>query len=122
MAQVLRSERMKVTVKNFSGYKDNVADPTKINSSHAKTIDELNASENLSWVYSPYLFEETVTIGSPVILSTIEPELIQNIDLSQNQNLFQQMPMKPMYAFGMTQKKEYIPFKLKPVLILSMIY
>jgi hypothetical protein len=67
----------------LSGYKDNVADPTKINSSHAKTIDELNASENLSWVYSPYLFEETVTIGSPVILSTIEPELIQNIDLSQ---------------------------------------
>ncbi|MBF0451225.1 MAG: hypothetical protein HQK75_11025 [Candidatus Magnetomorum sp.] len=66
----------------LSGYKDNVADPTKLISSDNKQIIELNAPESLSWVYSPYLFEETVTIGLPVILSTIPPDLIQNIDQS----------------------------------------
>ena len=70
----------------LSGYKDNVADPSKIISSNYKNIKELDAPENLSWVYSPYLFEETVTIGAPVILSTIPPDLIQNIDLSKKPN------------------------------------
>ncbi|KPA10085.1 conserved hypothetical protein, secreted [Candidatus Magnetomorum sp. HK-1] len=67
----------------LSGYRDNVADPNILISSNQKVIVELTTPENFSWVYSPYIFEETVTIGSPVVLSTVPPDLIKNIDLSQ---------------------------------------
>ncbi|ETR69093.1 MAG: hypothetical protein OMM_09898, partial [Candidatus Magnetoglobus multicellularis str. Araruama] len=66
----------------LSGYKDNVVDPTKLISSNTKQIVELTAGENISWVYSPYIFEETVAIGSPVVLSSVPPSLIQKMDLS----------------------------------------
>ncbi|ETR73548.1 MAG: hypothetical protein OMM_00861 [Candidatus Magnetoglobus multicellularis str. Araruama] len=66
----------------LSGYKNNITDPSKLISSNNKQINDLNGPVNLSWVYSPYLFEETVTIGSPVILSTVPPNLIKNINQS----------------------------------------
>ncbi|ETR69628.1 MAG: hypothetical protein OMM_03810 [Candidatus Magnetoglobus multicellularis str. Araruama] len=67
----------------LSGYRDNVADPTKMIRKNEKIVDELTEPENLSWVYSPYLFEETVAIGSPIVLSNLPPALLQKMDLSQ---------------------------------------
>ncbi|KPA17217.1 conserved hypothetical protein, secreted [Candidatus Magnetomorum sp. HK-1] len=66
----------------LSGYRDNNANTKTINSNR-KNAYNLNQSQNISWIYSPYLFEETVTIGSPVVLSTFPPDVMDKIDLSK---------------------------------------
>ncbi|MBF0452495.1 MAG: hypothetical protein HQK75_17460, partial [Candidatus Magnetomorum sp.] len=64
----------------LSGYRDNINDPTNTIPSNEKNIFNLKNPENFSWVYSSFLFEETVTIGSPVLLSNLPPDLLQRID------------------------------------------
>ncbi|KPA16025.1 hypothetical protein MHK_003768, partial [Candidatus Magnetomorum sp. HK-1] len=66
----------------LTGYRDNINDPTKTINLRSKLIQDLDEPQSLSFIYSPYLFEETVTIGSPVVLSTLPPDLIDRIDLS----------------------------------------
>jgi len=67
----------------LSGYKDNVSDPNQTVNSNEKHVYNLDHYEDISWVYSPHLFEETVTIGSPVLLSNLPPDLLQRIDLTK---------------------------------------
>ncbi|KPA14814.1 conserved hypothetical protein, secreted [Candidatus Magnetomorum sp. HK-1] len=71
------------TCQKLSGYRDNIVNPTKTINARSKLTNDLDEPQSVSWIYSPYLFEETVTIGSPVVLSTLPPDLIDRIDLSQ---------------------------------------
>ena len=47
------------------------------------TIDNLNSPQMIRWVYTPYLFSETVTLGSPVLFNTIPPDILKRIDTDQ---------------------------------------
>ncbi|KPA16622.1 conserved hypothetical protein, secreted, partial [Candidatus Magnetomorum sp. HK-1] len=99
----------------LSGYRDNINNPTKTINSNGKTILDLDEPQNFSFIYSPYLFEETVTIGSPVVLSTLPPDLIDKIDLSQKPRYISTDINENDMCFWNDAEKRMYPLRAKEI-------
>jgi len=92
----------------LSGYRDNTIDPNiTINASYAE-IQSLVSPQNFSWVYTPYVFEETVILGSPVLLSTVPPDVREHLDLSlKPQYISQDIEESDMVFWSESEQKIY---------------
>ena len=66
----------------LTGYRDNTIDPNTTINGSGLVIQNLESPQNVSWVYTPYVFEETVILGSPVLLSTVPPDIREKLNLS----------------------------------------
>ncbi len=67
----------------LKGYRDNEQNPNENISGDTHLIDSLEKPANLTWVYTPYLFEVTATVGSPVTYISVPPDIRKQIDLTK---------------------------------------
>jgi hypothetical protein len=66
----------------LSGYRDNTIFPQTTTLRNEKYIASLENIQNISWIYSNYMFDETVILGSPVMLSSIPPNIRNQLDFN----------------------------------------
>jgi hypothetical protein len=97
------------TCLQLNGYRDsNNIDPTELISSNKKYIEKLEGPETISWVYLPFLYEETVTLGTPVMLSTLPPEIMAKLKRNQKPTYTStHISEQEMIFWNETEKKVY---------------
>ena len=96
------------TCLQLKGYRDNTINPGELISSNNIYIEKLESPEHISWVYLPFLYEETVTLGMPVILSTLPPEIRAKLKLNQKPTYTStHISEQEMIYWNETEKKVY---------------
>ncbi|MBF0452065.1 MAG: hypothetical protein HQK75_15285 [Candidatus Magnetomorum sp.] len=76
----------------LQGYKNNKTLETV--TSDKKVISDFNEPVNISWLYEPYIFEETVEVGSYVTFSTV-PEEIRRLIMKTKKPIFKKDSDQP---------------------------
>jgi hypothetical protein len=91
----------------LSGYRDNNIDPNNTIIGDEKVVI-LESPLEISWVFSPYVFEETVVLGMPVMLSTVPPDLRNNLEIREKpEYILQDITENDMVYWNDSEKNVY---------------
>ena len=95
----------------LSGYRDNFQNPNQTIRSDNFTIKTIESSQNISWEYSSYIFEEQVTLGNPISLNTIPPDIRKLIDLSKKPRYISQHVLEDSMMYWHAAEERLFPLR-----------
>ncbi|KPA14404.1 conserved hypothetical protein, secreted [Candidatus Magnetomorum sp. HK-1] len=92
----------------LTGYRNNVTDPNETIYENSYQINSLESPASISWVYSFFIFDETVELGSPILLTSVPPDTRQNIDTTQKPRyISEDIEEKDMFYWNSAEKRMF---------------
>jgi len=95
----------------LSGYRDNTIDPNTTIIADEKVVESLEGPQNISWIYSSYVFEETVTLGGPVMLSSIPPDIRNKLVLDTKPEYISEHILENDMLYWNDREKKVYPLR-----------
>ncbi|MBF0451505.1 MAG: hypothetical protein HQK75_12440, partial [Candidatus Magnetomorum sp.] len=92
----------------LSGYRDNSIDTETTIIADKKTVISLESTQDITWIYSPYMFEETVILGTPVMLSSVPPDFWKKLNTNDKpEYIAKEITEKNTFDWNDSEKKVY---------------